>query len=96
VNFPRQKEGDKLCGEVITMDHFGNVITSLRCDSSISAKAEYNNCYFFPADNYQSVPKGEVGLIRGSAGFWELAAKENSAAKLLKVKKGDKIFLTRN
>ena len=83
-------------GEVIYEDHFGNLITSISCDAypelktAKIVKSDDTASHF---ENYQSIPHGKVGLIRGSHGHWEIASNQDSAAKRLNAKIGAKIVL---
>jgi len=94
--FPRHLEhSDELIGQIVSSDHFGNLITSIPVGEAVSASAEIgtlrDRINFAP--NYLSIPRGKVGLIRGSHGYWEIACATGSAASLLRTKKGDRVIL---
>ncbi len=92
-NRPR-KISDKMWeAEIIHADHFGNLITNLTAndlpenfqifvnDRKINSFREY----------FAESVENEIFMIFGSAGFLEIVANKNSAAKLLKASINDKI-----
>ncbi len=88
-----------LLGEVIYIDGFGNIITSIKgedmldskiinlCLTEVSVKAKFVKAY---AD---AKPNNPIVLI-GSSGFVEIALNQGSAASKFNVKVGDKIKVT--
>lgn len=88
------RTGEGIDGAVVLhVDHFGNLITNLRRDDlpdefelSVGGRRIGRlREYFAGAD------AGEVFLICGSAGFLEIVANRDSAARLLGAKAGQKI-----
>ena len=72
------KEG--LCGEVLHIDGFGNIITNIKEKNMINAYAEAR-------------PEEPIVLV-GSHGFVEIAVNHGSAAEKFHPQVGDKILLT--
>ena len=84
-------------GTIIHIDRFGNCITNLTGDYfHAGAKLTTNNIEinsvrrFFSED---SNSKDELFLILGSAGFIEIAARNASAASILKARSGQSVVL---
>jgi len=81
--------------QVIHIDHFGNLITNIRCDSfeegtalSLNGRVITEFRRFF---GEQVGNAGEPFMIWGSAGFLEIAVNGDSAAGVLGVKRGDEV-----
>ncbi len=87
------KAGNRVTGQVIAIDHFGNVITNIRRDY-LSARAVFNI-----ADRmlkglkltYASVPEGEALALIGSFGFLEFSVRNGSFARAFDVKPGSSV-----
>ncbi len=89
--FPQPvKAGNRITGQVIAIDHFGNVITNIQREF-LSARA-----VFTVADRmmkglkltYASVPEGEPLALIGSFGFLEFAVRNGNFARTFEVKVG--------
>jgi len=80
-------------GQVVHIDRYGNLITSISLSDFENASAEVAslNGRIASVRSYLDIEQGTVGLIRGSHGYWEIAARMGSAAKLLGVKKGERV-----
>ncbi|MCX6768187.1 MAG: SAM-dependent chlorinase/fluorinase [Candidatus Micrarchaeota archaeon] len=83
-------------GEVVRIDSFGNVITSVppagKNHYLLEAKGlKKTKISFHPA--YGEAGENELFAIEGSAGTLELAVKEASAAKKTRLKAGDRLRL---
>lgn len=84
------KAGNRVTGQVIAIDHFGNVVTNIKRDY-LSARAVFNI-----ADRmikglkltYASVPEGEALALVGSFGFLEFSVRNGSFARTFEVKIG--------
>ena len=93
---PEKLSGNEIQGEIIYIDHFGNLITNLKredlSDEFISEiggkKVESLKTYFAEAE------KSEVFMIFGGAEFLEIAACEDSAEKILKIEVGEKVKIS--
>ncbi|CAN5348454.1 S-adenosyl-l-methionine hydroxide adenosyltransferase family protein [soil metagenome] len=95
---PRKISDDKIEAEIIHTDRFGNLISNLKKEDLfddftvlINGKRISKIQQFFAESS-----KSELFMIFGSAGFLEIAAFQDSAAKLLKVKFPQKILLEKN
>lgn len=97
-NKPRKFSANKIEAEIIHTDRFGNLISNLRKEDlpddfavTINGKKILKLQQFFAESN-----KGELFMILGSSGFLEIAAFQDSAAKLLKVVISQKLLLEKN
>lgn len=100
---PERSSSGEVMGRIIHIDHFGNCITNITSaeltPEMIAAGAKlrvkrkvvksFRN-YF--AENIGS--KDKVFAIWGSAGFLEIAAAGTSAAKILKVRRGELVIVS--
>ncbi len=92
------KRGEVLMGEVIHVDSFGNLITNIDRKTflqfiqrrSVLIRAGRKTIQGL-AKGYWEGKKGEPLALFGSGGFLEIAVREGSAEKRLKMKKGDRI-----
>jgi S-adenosyl-L-methionine hydrolase (adenosine-forming) len=87
-------------GEVIHIDHFGNIITSLRLQDveDFTAGGVWRVAIGLHhitrfANTYGEVAPGSALMLIGSSGFLEIALNQGSAAKMMKVKTGDRVCL---
>lgn len=98
-----QVEKQNLKGKILSIDRFGNIITNL---SREFVEKYFSKSKFFVSiknkklqkfANYysQSTSKAPF-LIYGSSGFLEIAVNQGSAAKILKLKKGDLVILKKS
>jgi len=97
-----EKENDCLTGEVIHIDHFGNLITSISRqqvqdtgwrDLHIEARG-----YVFDeiCSTYSDVEEHHKVVLFGSGDMLELAVRNGSAARSLGLLRGEKIFIKKN
>ncbi len=89
-----------LKGAVLHVDRFGNLITNLRAeearvhfgDNSRPEAIELAGSKISRfVGAYAEAESGEPFALIGSSGFWEIAARNSSAAKLLRVKRGSSV-----
>ena len=89
--FPHaEKAGNRVTGQVIAIDHFGNVITNIRRNFLTA------NAVFSISDRmlkglkltYASVPEGEALAVIGSFGFLEFSVRNGNFARAFNVKIG--------
>ncbi|MEP6743140.1 MAG: SAM-dependent chlorinase/fluorinase [bacterium] len=92
-----------ISGRVIHIDHFGNCVTNITAEEltsqMIADGVRVGVCgqqtetfhRFFAAER----DNNKLFCVWGSAGFLEIAAKNQSAAKLLQAKRGDSVVITR-
>jgi hypothetical protein len=89
--FPQpEKAGNRIMGQVIAIDHFGNVVTNIM-RSHLSAKAVFNISDHMLKDlklTYASVPEGEPLALIGSFGFLEFSVRNGNFARTFDVKIG--------
>jgi S-adenosylmethionine hydrolase len=92
----------KLRARIIHIDHFGNCVTSITQNDltaqmiTAGAKLQIKGKLVKSFRNYFAEETGsrdKVFAIWGSAGFLEIATTNGSAAKLLKIKRGDSVVV---
>lgn len=92
--FPQPvKAGNRISGQVVAIDHFGNVITNIKRDY-LSARAVFNISDRMLKDlklTYASVPEGEALALIGSFGFLEFSVRNGSFARAFEVKIGSPV-----
>jgi S-adenosyl-L-methionine hydrolase (adenosine-forming) len=93
-------ESGAIAGEVLRVDRFGNLVTSIdRCAWASAAGAGTPKIQAGHAvvsgvvDAYADLAVGEVGAIFGSSDHLELAAREGSAADALGLRRGDRVVI---
>jgi hypothetical protein len=87
--------------EIIHVDHFGNVITNisqenmhkLRTNGKLSITIRRKRFQTRSVRSYSQIREKEFGLIVGSHGFLEIAARKSNASKRLRAKAGDVIAI---
>ena len=96
-----EQRGNTLCGAVLFVDHFGNLLTNLPPDKLPDGKL----CLRLRGGNggamlerpvrvvraYGDAPKGELVALVSSGGWWEFAIVEGNAAQALGVRRGDPV-----
>ncbi len=93
-----QIKKNKLIGEVIHIDNFGNLITNIKKEDlferreSLKIKGKKVEKI---RNRFSEAPKGEMLAFWGSSGFLEIAANQENLAEILKVKIGDKVEVQR-
>jgi S-adenosylmethionine hydrolase len=96
-----QLKRDEITGHILHIDKFGNLITNIS-GGMLELLQKKTGKKFFRLSvkdreinsferSYSSVKKGELIFLVGSVGLIEIAAKESSAARKLKIKSGDKV-----
>lgn len=94
-----QIKDDKLTGQVIYIDRFGNLITDLDANlvtgfldhASCTISIHGKECLLFKT--YSDAPVGGVLAVTGSSGFLEISVNCGSAQRLLNVETGDSVVL---
>lgn len=97
---PRARADGVLIGQVIHVDHFGNVITNLRCEdvpwpSEASIVEIGGQVITGLQETYARVQPGEPLALIGSSGHLEIAIAGGNAAQQLSVHIGDEVRLWR-
>jgi S-adenosylmethionine hydrolase len=82
-------------GEVVYIDHYGNLITNIPNEHSASLRRCYlgNRFIGIIESSYASVPRGSIAVIEGSHGFIEIAVNQGRAVDLLMAKTGQTVRL---
>ncbi len=91
-----RRMNDSICGKVIYVDSFGNIITnipgkSLNFDYGDRIEIEGKQIVF--ARSYGSCEKGEPLALLGSHGYLEIAVNMGDAAGLFEKKEGNEIII---
>lgn len=100
---PKMTDMGMVC-HVIHIDNFGNVVTNIRENIPSISRSKISNIALTNPRNgskrqialvssYSEIPSGQIGLLKGSQGYYEIAAREASAADQLGVQVLDEIFL---
>lgn len=93
-------DGDKVTGEVVYIDKFGNLITNISNLAAPEAVSQKTTCsikghtLYEPLTTYSNKPIGELLFFRGSHGFIEIAANQKSAEHILDARPGDKVEIS--
>lgn len=101
LEFKAEVAKGKALGEVLCVDHFGDIITSLRGEHLEALGAEHGARLEFKMkgkkhrlrllESYGFARRGELLCLIGSAGYLELAVNQGDAASRLGVAGGDKL-----
>ena len=89
----------RICGQVIHIDVFGNLLTNITRDlfhnrSTGELKVKVNDiCIERICQAYDDLEKGAMGAVMGSQGYLELFANQDSLAKRWGIHKGDPVEL---
>lgn len=86
----------KLVGEVLLVDHFGNLVTSLpHVPGEIPEAHLGERTVLKTVSCYADIPAAEACLVPGSHGFWEIACRSASAHEKLALGVGQEITFLR-
>jgi S-adenosylmethionine hydrolase len=88
---PRRR-GRARVGEVVHVDHFGNVITNFTALEGELSAGEFRARKLLKT--YGDAARGEPLALIGSHGFVEIAVREGSAAQLLQLSRGDAVTVS--
>ena len=88
INKP-ELESDKITGDVIYTDSFGNLVTNISAEMLGNLKEIRIDNFVIDtvANSYQDVEKGKLLAIIGSSGFLEISVNQGSAADIIKGQK---------
>ena len=94
------REGNVLVGEVLRVDHFGNLVTNIRPEhlpgdplQPVTAQIRglpVHGIY----RTYEDVEPGELMVLWGSGGFLEISSREKSAARVIGAGVGSSVVLS--
>ena len=89
--FPEIKKiGGKIYGEVIYIDHFGNLITNMENKIGVRELHIFKK-RIVVKKFYGAGKKGEIICIKGSSGYYEIAGNKVSARKILEAEIGSRV-----
>ncbi|MDY7231849.1 SAM hydrolase/SAM-dependent halogenase family protein [Hyalangium rubrum] len=83
-------------GEVVHVDSYGNLVTNLpgaQLPARFRVRVGLTVVEGAPHAHYQSVAPGELLALVGSAGLLELSARDGSAASVLGVDRGERVYI---
>jgi hypothetical protein len=96
--------GSKVTGEVVSVDHFGNLLTNISSDiiRQVGGPAPFPSIFIRVkkttisglAPSYGSGAQGELLALFGSRGHLEVAVNQGSAARELAAGPGDSVVVT--
>ena len=99
----RCTKNKELRGKIITIDHFGNLITNIHCEqlNLCWPKGPRNKLRIKTGSNviegltetYANVPADSPVALIGSRGYLEIAVNQGDAAKRLNARKGDEVWV---
>ena len=90
-NLPEPKiKDEQINGEIVYIDHFGNLITNISIDHKIKY-LEVSGNRVLVKDFYGQTGEDEIVCLKGSSGYYEIACYKKSAKKLLRARIGEKI-----
>lgn len=100
---PEVSRDGNISGRVIHIDHFGNCVTNITANQLTDKMIDEGARLTIRQHQVDALRRffaeetnpNKVFCVWGSAGFLEIAVRNNSAAKLLQVKRGDSVVLTR-
>ena len=92
------RDGERLRGEILHVDHFGNAITNIRrahvSEPGGALRVDIgSHSVWGPVESYVGVGVSEPLVIWGSAGFLEVAVREGSAAGALGIGRDDAVLV---
>jgi hypothetical protein len=89
---PQVDENGHLAGEVLAIDHFGNVLTNLPGPPG-PARVVFDTCELPVRRTYADVEPGQPLALTGSSGCVEIAVREGSAARRFALRRGIRVVL---
>lgn len=97
IHFPKPTSNqDYIEGEIISFDHFGNMITNISSDliGSLDFQIQIGNIMIGKiSKTYSDVGSGELMALVNSSGYLELSVSGGSAQHLFRFKRGQKLKL---
>lgn len=91
---PAQFKKDKLMGEIIHVDNFGNLISNIQPENlkkGFKRMKIKGKKILSISQTFSNVPGGTILAYWGSAGFLEIGVNQGSALEKLKAKIGEKV-----
>jgi hypothetical protein len=97
IPFPKPVSKDNVVtGEIIFVDHFGNLVTNISRDitgRTQASKVSLNGKTMDIKDSYQSVCAGKPLAVIGSSGYLEVSVRNGDASRYFSSKEGTKVEL---
>lgn len=95
-----RRDGNALLGEVLYVDAFGNLITSIPAaalpdDPQVQLVIGRQRSQANAVRTYGDVAKGAVAIVAGSDGLLEVAVREGSAAERFQARRGSRVRITK-
>jgi hypothetical protein len=89
---------ERIIGRVIHIDRFGNVILNIQCGildnvHSLKLMIHGEKMDIKRVDYFAQLKQGDIGLICGSSGVYEIVSNLAKAAEILNAKVGDEIII---
>jgi|Deesub1362A_J573_1020465.scaffolds.fasta_scaffold00886_17 hypothetical protein len=91
MEFFLKEDEKKIVCEVLHVDKFGNVITSVK-ELKVS-EVRFRGIKLRKAETYAEVEEGESLILQGSSGFFEIAVRNGNASSMFSLSPGDRIEL---
>lgn len=93
LDFGYEVSAGEIRGRVLSIDRFGNVVTSIpgSFGAGITAGRLGKRAVKKTVACYNDIPGSGIAFIEGSAGFMEISAKGRSAAGLAGARRGDRV-----
>ena len=93
-----REEENRITGEVVSVDRFGNGITNIVADALIGREVESVrvNLWEFDriSDTYSDTARGESLVLVGSGGTLEISVRQGNAKEKMKFQIGDEVVVT--
>lgn len=86
------KNGKRLYGEIVYIDHFGNLIINIPNTMDIQSLC-ISGKDILVKDYYGEGDKGQIICLKGSSGYYEISCNRGNAMRLLDVDIGEKITI---
>lgn len=83
----------KVWGEIIGADRFGNAVTTIPFTERGELEIPRLDKRLKAVPSYDKIPGGELAIIRGSHGFWEIAMNQASAWERLKFERAERVAI---
>lgn len=99
--FPRLERQDELQGEVIHIDHFGNLVTNIEIPFLESCRLTDLEVFLVEQPlltgptTYEEAPPGRPVALRGSSAYLEVVVREGSASKVTGGRVGTPVLVRR-
>lgn len=84
---------DRIIFKVLHIDRFGNIITNIPCYEEVPDKinlwAKGKVFQVSHVNTFSELEKGELGILCGSSGFYEIISYLTPASEIIKLRSGD-------